>query len=54
LEIRAARSFDIPFSSSASYCFRFLMLGVFFPGMEITSGKGDTQRRCRAFERSPA
>ena len=32
LAILAARSFDIPFSFSFSYCFSFLMLGR-FPGM---------------------
>ena len=31
-EIFAARSFDIPFSLSFSYCFSFLTLGR-FPGM---------------------
>jgi hypothetical protein len=30
--IRAARSFDIPFSLSFSYCFSFLTLGR-FPGI---------------------
>jgi hypothetical protein len=31
--ILAARSFDIPFSFSFSYCFSFLTLARFFPGM---------------------
>jgi hypothetical protein len=32
-EMRAARSFDIPFSLSFSYCFSFLMLARFLPGL---------------------
>jgi hypothetical protein len=33
-EIRAARSFDIPFSLSFSYCFSFLTLGR-LPGIGV-------------------
>jgi hypothetical protein len=37
-EILAARSFDIPFSFSFSYCFSFLTLGR-LPGMRILQSR---------------
>ncbi|HWJ45138.1 MAG TPA: hypothetical protein VNR63_07100, partial [Gaiellaceae bacterium] len=35
LAIFAARSFDMPLSFSASYCFSFLTLARFFPGIWV-------------------
>jgi hypothetical protein len=39
LEIFAARSFDMPLSFRASYCFSFLTLGL-LPGIDTSMGSG--------------